>query len=81
MRLSFTRWKRRYGYLLFLFLFLIGNMSHGQQLLGEKRVVCQRPEYFLKNTFYPKGGGTCYFQAFVDPNKQQVDKFYFNAPK
>lgn len=42
---------------------------------------CRKPDYFLKDTDYPKGGGPCYFRTLVDPISKRVDRFNFNAPK
>lgn len=42
---------------------------------------CRQPDYFLKNTYYPKGGGECYFRTLVDLNDKKISDFYFNAPK
>ena len=42
---------------------------------------CQKTEYFKTNTSYPKGGGNCYFQGFVNINKNETEKLSFNAPK
>jgi hypothetical protein len=42
---------------------------------------CQKTEYFETNTLYPKGGGNCYFQCFVNINKKETEKLSFNAPK
>ena len=42
---------------------------------------CKKPKYFLQNTYYPKGGGKCYFSAFYDLNKKEVFNFRFNASK
>src|SRR6187401_65881 len=57
----------------------------GMWLDGRNRVYinafCNKPKYFLQNTYYPKGGGKCYFIAFYDLNKKEVFDFRFNAPK
>lgn len=42
---------------------------------------CKRPDDFLTNTFYPKGGGVCYFRALIDIDSKKVFKIYVNAPK
>lgn len=42
---------------------------------------CEPKDYFLKNTYYPKGGGHCYFRAIVDLDFQQISEIHFNAPR
>lgn len=42
---------------------------------------CRYPDYFLQNTYYPKGGGQCYFRAIVDLDNRKMVVFYFNAPQ
>ena len=42
---------------------------------------CKRSDNFLINTFYPKGGGVCYFRALIDIDSKKVFKYYVNAPK
>jgi hypothetical protein len=42
---------------------------------------CQKTEYFFENTYYPKGGGQCFFQTLVDSYNKKVLDFFFNAPK
>jgi len=41
---------------------------------------CIQPNYFFKNTYYPKGDGKCYFRALADLNNKIID-FNFNSPK
>ncbi len=41
---------------------------------------CTKPEYFIKNTGWPRGGGECYFQMLVDISNKTVFNFRFNAP-
>ena len=57
----------------------------GLWLKGQKIIFisasCHKPDYFSENTFYPKGGGQCYFRTLIDINTKQVYQFYFNAPK
>ncbi len=57
----------------------------GLCISGKKRIFinasCNQPDYFLKNTYYPKGGGHCYFRTLVDLDDKKVSEFYFNAPK
>lgn len=42
---------------------------------------CNKSEYFTENTWYPRGGGNCYFRAWIDLEQQKVEKLLFNAPK
>jgi len=42
---------------------------------------CRKPDYFMENTYHPKGGGECYFRALVDINTKKISRFSFNAPK
>ena len=42
---------------------------------------CKNVEYFEKNTFYPKGGGKCYFRSFVNIKTNKMEKFIESAPK
>ena len=42
---------------------------------------CKRSDNFLTNTFYPKGGGVCYFRGLIDIDSKKVFKIYVNAPK
>lgn len=42
---------------------------------------CRYPDYFLQNTYYPRGGGQCYFRAMVDLDNRKMIGFYFNAPR
>jgi len=41
----------------------------------------KKENYFLENTFYPKGGGEGYFQTVVNINDKKIINFHFNAPK
>lgn len=42
---------------------------------------CRKPDYFTKNTFYPKGGGNCYFRALVNLELGSVEQLLINAPR
>src|SRR5687767_13443340 len=42
-----------------------GFISHGKQLIFIN-ASCRKSDYFSENTFYPRGGGQCYFRALVD---------------
>lgn len=42
---------------------------------------CTLTDYFSKNTWYPRGGGSCYFRALIDLNNKKVLSLIFNAPK
>ncbi len=42
---------------------------------------CRQPDHFLQNTYYPKGGGRCYFRTIVDVDAKWVVEIGFNAPK
>lgn len=42
---------------------------------------CRLQDYFLRNTYYPKGGGQCYFRTLVDLNEKKITEFHFNAPR
>ena len=41
----------------------------------------KKDDYFLENTFYPKGGGQGYFRALIDIYTKTVITFHFNAPR
>ena len=58
----------------------VGILLNGQQTIFVN-ASCRKPEYFLENTYYPKGGGSCYFQTLIDISNRKVFKFFFNAPK
>jgi len=57
----------------------------GLLLTGERIIFinasCRKPDYFLQNTYYPKGGGKCYFRTLVDIDNKKILNFNFNAPK
>jgi hypothetical protein len=57
----------------------------GLWLKGQKIIFincsCHKPDHFSENSFYPKGGGQCYFRTLININTKQVCQFYFNAPK
>ncbi len=42
---------------------------------------CELTDYFSKNTWSPRGGGSCYFRALIDLNNKKVLSLFFNAPK
>jgi hypothetical protein len=42
---------------------------------------CRKPDYFEKETFYPRGGGKCYFRALINLQTSRIEDFSFNAPK
>jgi hypothetical protein len=42
---------------------------------------CWLTDYFAKNTWYPRGGGSCYFRALIDLDNKKVLSLLFNAPK
>lgn len=42
---------------------------------------CRPKDYFLQNTYHPKGGGQCYFQTIIDLDNKKNIEFYFNAPR
>lgn len=42
---------------------------------------CRQTDYFMKNTYYPRGGGQCYFRTLINLYDKKINSFYFNAPK
>jgi hypothetical protein len=56
----------------------VGLYMKGQKLVYVN-AFCRKPEYFLQDTYYPKGGGTCYFRALT--SRRESIMFSFNAPK
>lgn len=58
---------------------------YGSILMGLKTVFvngcCTKPEKFLDELFFPKGGGNCYFRAKVNLKSKKIMSFKFNAAK
>jgi hypothetical protein len=42
---------------------------------------CRKPDFFTSDTFYPKGGGKCYFRTLINLGTSKVEDFSYNAPK
>ncbi len=58
----------------------VGIIQNGQKFVYINASY-NKGDYFLENTFYPKGGGQGYFRTFIDIHNKKVIRFDFNAPK
>lgn len=58
----------------------VGILRNGKRYVYIN-AACRKPDYFTKNTFYPRGGGNCYFRAWVDLEAGTVETLRVNGLK
>ncbi|MBN8878042.1 MAG: hypothetical protein J0I32_10885 [Sphingobacteriales bacterium] len=58
----------------------VGILRNGKRYVYIN-AACRKPDYFTKNTLYPRGGGNCYFRALIDLKTNEVITLLFNAPR
>ncbi len=58
----------------------VGFSKDGQKFIYVN-ASCIKPGYFDVNTYFPKGGGKCYYRTNVSLQDKLIRNFYFNTVK